>query len=306
MLPVGISLLAMRLWVLSPAAPNEDAAVRAVDCTDLSPQRVEEYLAVEQPEILEPDGPRVLLTCRDESVRIRVSAAGLQTTERAVEPSAENSPEREREVALATSSLLRAAPAKAETARPVEPVAEPPPLRSRDVASVQLGGMARLRDLPRVLPMAGGIVRAGGFLPRSLEVFGQAQLEAGRSRRDRGNVNVLSVAAGPGVAWALRRAQTVGLELWGGVMVGYTRLQGRTARDDVDVGTQAGGFAEFATGVGPRFRFGAVLAVLDLQAGYALPTVRGNVTDEPAVQHGGVWVGAGLRVGAIVRRTVGP
>lgn len=301
---LGITALATGLLTLS-MMPD----VRADGCPQLSASDVSAHLAVEHPEFADGTSPTVSLTCDADVVTVVVDDPAVnQRLERQVEVS-QNDPDRNRQVALATSSLIIAgrssadenlSPPPANAQAPTEQAQISP--RADPVGSIQVTASGRLRDLPRALPTLHGSVRAGWLPSRALEVFGQVDLEYGQARRHRGRVNVSAVVAGPGVAWTFRADRRLGIQTSAAVLVGYTRLVGRTARGDVQPGSLGGPTAELAVDVGPRIVVGRFVLTLALQTGYTLPTVRGNVTGEPDVHLGGVWAGAGLRLGALLGR----
>jgi hypothetical protein len=102
---------------------------------------------------------------------------------------------------------------------------------------------------------------------------------------------------GVGAAVHLRPHDPVGLELFGSLSGGYVRLAGRTTRPDVRPSVVDGVTAEIELGLGPEFRAGSFLVVLDARGGYTLPNPRGVVSGEATVTLGGPWVGLGLRLG---------
>ena len=295
----------------SPATIAVDAAA----CTDVSADRIAELLAIEHPDLQDASGLRVTLACEGAKVTITLEdAVTAKTVERKIDAPPPGSPGRQREIALATSSLIVAswleltvppeerhpppAPETPQTEaarRVVADTLQPPPR-----ASMQLVAGVRWRDLPRGPMMLRYGLRAGGFVHRHWEIFGQAAFEHGRAVRDRGQVGVVAVLAGPGVAWHLRPSRPVGLEIHGTASVGWARLSGRTSRDDVDVGALGGITGDFEVGIGPRFRAHAFVVAIDLQAGWALPTPRGTVTAEDPVTFGGPWAGIGVRAGGLL------
>lgn len=293
----SLVLLAAGAW----QAPSVDVA----GCPDLSADRIAEHLMVEHPEFRDSQGPHVELTCHETTVAIVVHDAVTHSrVQRTVEAPAEGKPGRERQVALATSSLIVAS--RTEPEDPVSgsqdttpPVADES-VRADPTASIQVTAAIRFRDLGTGLIVSHAGARAGWLIRRNVELFGQLNVEYGQVSRVRGQVNAVAALVGPGVAWTLRPDKRVGFETWAAVMAGYARLAGRTTAPDVDAGVLRGATGEVEVGFGPKLRAGSFVMVLDLRAGYTLPTPRGNVTGEAPVQHGGFWTGIGLRAGGLV------
>ncbi len=296
--------------MLGAAYAWDAPSVRVLGCPELSGERIAEHLVVEHPEFREAPGPRVELICNQRSIVIVVENPVTQErVERTVDAPRDGDPGRDRTVALATSSLIVAS-SKERTGTSGEPYPPSSSLRgnptAREVAdpvgSVQ--GMAgiRFRDLGEGLLVSQAGLRAGWFVRRHLEIFGQANVEYGVARRDRGQVDVVATALGPGIAWTLRPGERVGFETWAAIMAGYARIAGRTTVPEVESDALHGATGEVDLGLGPKLRAGSFTMVLDLRVGYTLPTLRGGVTGETNVRHGGFWTGVGLRAGAVIGR----
>jgi hypothetical protein len=292
--------------------PPGGPSVHVTGCTDLSGPRIAELLAVEHTELSKVTSLHVELTCDADRVAIAVED-GLTSKrlERTVDAPAVGTPGRDREVALATSSLIVAS--YLELYVPRERVHPPPPPPTPERAAAErvaaqaldatpraaLQGTAglRLRGLPTPFPTLHVGLRMGGYVRRRWEPFGQVGFEQGRAIRELGRVMVLGAWLGGGVAWHLRPHAPIGLEIFGALAGGYSRLTGRTTRADVQPGIVDGFTAEVELGLGPELRAGSFIAVLDVRGGYALPNPRGVVAGGSSVTLGGAWVGLGLRLG---------
>jgi hypothetical protein len=269
-------------------------------------------LVVEHAELSKVTDLHVELTCRADRVVIAVED-GLtnKRVERTVDARAVGTPGRDREIALATSSLIVAS--YLELYVPREHVHPPPPspspegeaakrvvaetLDAHPRAALQVSTGIRWRNLPEALGVLHVGLRAGGYVRRHWEVSGLAAAEYGRADRVLGQVVALTASFGGGVAWHLRPHEPAGFEVSGALSGGYTRLAGRAALSDVTSGVVEGITAEVELGLGPEFRAGSFIVGLDARSGYTVPNPRGVVTGEADVTLGGFWVGLGLRLG---------
>jgi hypothetical protein len=309
--------IAAAIGVLSAAdpVPSVGPSVHVTACADLSGSRIAELLAVEHAELSKVTSLHVELTCSEDRVAIAVED-GLTSKrlERTIDAPAVGTPGRDREVALATSSLIVAS--YLELYVPRDRVHPPPPSPTPEHAAAErvveqaidatpratLQGTAglRLRSLPTPFPALHVGLRMGGTVGRRWEPFGHVAFEQGRVARDLGRVTVLGAWLGGGVAWHLRPRAPLGLEVFAALAGGYSRLAGKTARPDVQPGVVDGFTAEVELGLGPELRAGSFVAVLDVRGGYALPNPRGVVAGEAPVTVGGAWVGLGLRLGGVL------
>jgi hypothetical protein len=304
------------LGALAPTvpAPLFGPTVHVDGCTDLSGPRIAELLAVEHAELSKVTSLRVELTCHANEVVIAVDD-GLtgKRLERTVDAPAAGMPGRDREIALATSSLIVASYLElfAPRERVNPPLPPPTPetaaaervvARALDVtprATLQGTAGLRLRSLPELLAVPHVGLRLGGYAGRRWEPFGHVAFELGLAARDLGRVMVLGAWLGGGAAWHLRPHAPIGLQLFAAVAGGYVRLEGRSTRPDVQPDVVDGVTAEAELGLGPELRVGTFIAGLDVRGGYTLANPRGRVAGEAAVTPGGPWVGLGLRLGGV-------
>lgn len=299
-----------------------DLKVDASACAGLNEARLHALLRVEVQSVLEanPDMPdlEVGVTCSERELLmvVRDPVTDKQLTRAMPAPPA-NDPERERIVALAASQLFRAS--WAELTGPPEPEAEAigaptgeAPEQRQAVAVVEQTSEkrrgphellahagVRWRDLKAPLLMNHVALRYAHRLPRSFLAWTKAEAGFGRANRRLGFVNVVDVFAGAGAGWRTRQfgPATLDLELGGGAL--YQRLAGKGAAAAVDEGVAWAVTGEILASIAVTFHARRLLATVGADVGYMFEGPRGTVGNETVVDPDGVWIGAGLRLGAV-------
>lgn len=313
---------------------TKNLVVTTYGCDGLSAHDVARLLDLELQSVTEEirDGPplRVELTCKGDRLAIAVlDPLTDKRLERTV-PSPGDEPGRERVIALQISQLfsaswleLLAAPPPIEVTgeddeeAPIEKE-EPPPaateaardlavdtLRPRRTVELLVGAGARGRGLETADPFPASHVqlRLRAWLTPAIAIVGLAGWDFGQAERRNGLVrgHVVGLGGGLGWAWFPRRRPTLGVGGHALVSTAFARIAGVPSAPDVPSFSRAGVTGEGLLGVGPRIRSGAFRLDLDVEAGAMLRSPEGLVDGESAVSMGGLWVGAVLRVGGVVR-----
>jgi len=316
------------------AAASGPISVATFGCGALRGDEVARLLDLELRTVTDEirEGPPLLVQLRCEPSALVISVVDPLTRKRIERdiPPLGDAAGGERIAALAVSQLFSASwlelllPAPDPQPQPLDPPPPPSAVRAAKRAAAEraapprsyelmLGAGVRGRSLESGAPFAAarldGLFRA--WLTPSVALVAVAGWDYGQAVRSLGQLRAQAFGAAGGLGWRFAPEQGVGV---GGHMLAgaaYARVAGRPSQSDDVGGATSGGTAELLASVGPRVAGSRIRLDFDFEVGGMLRSPVADVQTREAdgslgfdvpVTLGGLWIGAMLRLGAVLPR----